>query len=181
MPQERILSSQYVFKGRLVALRVDAIELPSGKHSTREVVEHGDSVAIVAVDGQGQVLLVRQFREAVGKTLLEVPAGGLKPNENPVECVRRELQEEAGFRPGKVERLGGFYASPGFCTEFLHLFLATELEPGRLYDEDTESIEVVRVPLSQVRQLIAGGSIVDAKSIAGLLMALPRFSASGLS
>lgn len=157
-----------------MAVRVDNIELPSGKRTTREIVEHGDAVAIVAIDGQGQVLLVRQFREAVGQTLLEVPAGGLKPQEDPVDCVRRELQEEAGFRPLKVEKLGGFYSSPGFCTEYLHLFLATDLEPSQLYDEDTESIEVIKVPLAQIPQLIADGSITDAKSIAGLLLAMSR-------
>lgn len=173
MPQERIIHSQYVYRGRVVALRVDNIELPSGRSTTREVVEHSDCVAIVAVDGEGQVLLVRQFREAVGRTLLEVPAGGLQPQEDPVAGVRRELQEETGFLPRKVERLGGFYSSPGFCTEYLHLFLATDLEPSRLYDEDTESIELVRVPPHQIPQLIADGSIVDAKSLAGLLLALP--------
>lgn len=157
-----------------MALRVDTVELPSGRRSTREVVEHGDSVAIVALDGEGQALLVRQFREAVGRTLLEVPAGGLKPHEDPEQCVVRELQEETGFRPRKVEKLGGFYASPGFCTEFLHLFLATELEPGRLYDEDTESIEVVKAPLASIPRLIADGSIIDSKSIAGLLVAKAR-------
>ncbi len=131
-------------------------------------------MAIVALDGQGQVLLVRQFREAIGRTLLEVPAGGLKPNEDPEQCVIREMQEETGFKPRKVEKLGGFYASPGFCTEFLHLFLATDLEPGQLYDEDTESIELVKVPLANIPQLIADGSIIDSKSIAGLLVAKAR-------
>ena len=173
MPEEKIISQQYVHRGRVVTLRIDKIELPaSGKITTREVVEHGDCVVIVAIDGQRNTLLVRQFREAVGKTLLEVPAGGLKPGEDPEDCVRRELQEETGFKPLKVEKLGGFYASPGFCTEFMHLFLATDLVPSRLYDEDTESIEVEKVPLAKVPQLIADGSIIDAKSIAGLLLAM---------
>lgn len=175
MPEEKIISREYVYKGRVVAVRIDKIGLPaSGKIVNREIVEHGDCVVIVAVDGERNVLLVRQFREAVGKTLLELPAGGINPGEDPIECVKRELQEETGFKPLKVERLGGFYASPGFCTEYMHLFLATELTPGRLYDEDTESIEVEKVPLERIPQLIADGSIMDAKSIAGLLIALGR-------
>lgn len=177
MFSEKVIGSQYIFKGRLVALRIDDIELPSGRKTTREVVEHSDCVVAVAIDGEGQVLLVRQFREAVGKALLELPAGGVKPGEDPVDCVRRELQEETGCKPLKIERSGGFYSAPGFCTEYLHLFLATGLEPGRLYDEDTESIEVVRVPISEVVQLIADGSIVDAKSIAGFFIAMSRFKA----
>ncbi|MDO8637253.1 MAG: NUDIX hydrolase [Dehalococcoidia bacterium] len=175
MPEEKIESQQYIYRGRIVTLRIDNIVLPaSGKITTREIVEHGDCVVIVAIDGQGNALLVRQFREAVGKTLLELPAGGINPAEDPADCVRRELQEETGFKPLKVERLGGFYASPGFCTEYMHLFLATGLEPSRLYDEDTESIEVEKVPMERIPQLIADGSIIDAKSIAGLLLAMRR-------
>ncbi|MBF8264377.1 MAG: MutT/nudix, ADP-ribose pyrophosphatase [Dehalococcoidia bacterium] len=175
MPEEKIVSQQYIYRGRVVTLRIDNIVLPaSGKITTREIVEHGDCVVIVAIDGQGNALLVRQFREAVGKTLLELPAGGINPAEDPADCVRRELQEETGFKPLKVERLAGFYASPGFCTEYMHLFLATGLEPSRLYDEDTESIEVEKVPMERIPQLIADGSIIDAKSIAGLLLAMRR-------
>lgn len=175
MPEEKIVSQQYIYRGRIVTLRIDNIVLPaSGKITSREIVEHGDCVIIVAIDGQGNALLVRQFREAVGKTLLELPAGGINPAEDPADCVRRELQEETGFKPLKVERLAGFYASPGFCTEYMHLFLATGLEPSRLYDEDTESIEVEKVPMERIPQLIADGSIIDAKSIAGLLLAMRR-------
>ena len=101
--------------------------------------------------------------------MLEIPAGGIEPDEQPIECVRRELQEEIGFLPKKIDKLGGFFSSPGFCTEYLYLYLATQLEPSRLEAEDTEEIEVVEKPLSQIPDLISSGEICDAKSIAGLM------------
>jgi ADP-ribose pyrophosphatase len=169
VPEEKTLSSKRIYEGHSVNLRVDKIEMPGGRKTTREVVEHRACVAIVAIDSNSDALLVRQFRYPVEKELLEVPAGGIDGDEEPAEAVRREMQEETGYLPGKVERLGGFYSAPGFCTEYLHLYLATDLTPGRLYDEDTESITLIRTPLKDIPGLIAAGSICDAKSIAGLL------------
>ncbi len=169
MATEKMLSSQLIYDGRAVRLRVDTVQMPSGRETTREIVEHNDCVAIVAIDADDNVLLVNQFRKPVEKELLEIPAGGIESNEDPVTTVRRELQEEAGYMPGKVERLGGFYSSPGFCTEYLYLYLATDLISSQLYAEDTGNIKLVRVPTSQIPSLIASGSICDAKSIAGLL------------
>ena len=169
MADEKTLSSQPVYEGRVVRLRVDTVQMPSGRETTREIVEHGDCVAIVAIDADDNVLLVKQFRKPVERELLEIPAGGIEPDEDPVTAVRRELQEEIGYLPKKVERLGGFYSSPGYCTEYLHLYLATDLIPSQLYAEDTESIRLTRVPVSQIPSLIASGTICDAKSIAGLL------------
>lgn len=169
MAEEKTLSSQIVYDGRAVKLRVVTVEMPSGRQTTREIVEHGDCVAIIAIDADGDLLLVKQFRKSVGKELLEIPAGGIELGEDPETTVRRELREEAGFLPRKVDRLGGFYSSPGYCTEYIHLFLATDLIPSRLCAEDTESIKLVRVPLSQILSLISSGTICDAKSIAGLL------------
>ncbi|OGN94430.1 MAG: hypothetical protein A2Z75_03180 [Chloroflexi bacterium RBG_13_50_10] len=166
---EKTLSSQRVYDGRAVKLRVDTVRKASGKITTREVVEHSDCVAVVVLDSKDRAILVRQYREAVGKTLLEIPAGSIDPGEQPINSVRRELQEEIGYLPNKIDKLGGFYAAPGYCTEYLHLYMATYLIPSRLEAEDTEDIEVVRVPLSKVADLIASGEICDAKSIAGLL------------
>ena len=167
---EKTLSSQLIYDGRVVKLRVDTVRMPSGRETRREIVEHRDCVAIVAVDADDNVLLVKQFRKSVEKELLEIPAGGIDPGEDPVTTVRREMQEETGYLPRKVERLGGFYSSPGFCTEYLHLYLATDLTPSPLYAEDTESIKLTRVPISQIPSLITSGKIGDAKSIAGLLI-----------
>src|SRR4030043_1156539 len=169
---EKKLATQQIYKGRAVNIRVDTVEKASGTKTTREVVEHSVCVAVVATEGQGTVLLVRQFRHAVGKFLLEIPAGGIDPGEEPIDAVRRELQEEIGYFPRKIDKLGGFYAAPGYGTEYLHCFVATDLVPARLVAEDTDDIELVRVTRDEIPQLIASGEICDAKSIAALLMFL---------
>ena len=169
MLEEKTLSSRLVYEGRAVKLRVDTVQMPSGRKTTREIVEHSDCVAIVAVDADGNVLLVNQFRKPVEKELLEIPAGGIDPGETPETTVCRELREETGYLPRRVEKLGGFYSAPGYCSEYLYLYLATDLIPSQLYAEDTENIRLVRMPIVQIPGLIASGSICDSKSIAGLL------------
>jgi len=136
--------------------------------TSREVVEHADCVAILVFDPEGKLLLVRQYRHAVGDELLEIPAGCIEPDESPEQAVRRELREETGYLPREVLRLGGFFSSPGYCTEYLHLFLAKDLEYNPLQAEDTESIELVRVSPNDIEDLIVSGKIRDAKSVAAL-------------
>jgi ADP-ribose pyrophosphatase len=170
--QEKLISTKTVFEGRAVQLRIDSIEKASGEITTREIVWHADCIAVVVLDDKDNVILERQYRRPAGKVLLEIPAGGIEEGETPEEAVKRELQEEIGYLPGKVTRLGGFYAAPGYCTEYLHLFLATDLKPSRLTAEDTDEIEIVRVPVSEIKGLIDSGQICDAKSVAGLLQFL---------
>jgi ADP-ribose pyrophosphatase len=169
---EETLSSRVIFEGRAVKLRIDTVRTADGRKSTREIIEHADCIAVVAVDAEDNVLLVRQYRKPLEKELLEIPAGGIDGGEDASAAVIREMQEETGFYPKRVERLCGFYSSPGYCNEYLHLFLATDLVPGRLYAEDTAGIEVVPVPVAQIPALINSGKVEDAKSIAGLLMYL---------
>lgn len=169
MTEEKTLSSQLIYDGRAVKLRVDTVQTAGGRQTTREIVEHANCVAIVAVDTDNNVLLVNQFRKPVEKELLEIPAGGIDPGEDAETAVVRELREETGYLPRKVESLGGFYSAPGYASEYLHLYLAIDLTPSQLFAEDTESIEVVRIPIGQIRSIIASGRIRDAKSIAGLL------------
>lgn len=171
MSPEPTLESQRLYQGRVVGLRVDTVALPRGGTARREIVEHRPSVALVALDSQGRAILVRQFRKAVEETLLEVPAGVTLDGEPAEEAARRELEEETGYRAGRLEPLGGVYSSPGFCTEVLHLFLATELIPGPQRAEADEDIQVVPMPLAQAPQMVASGQIRDAKSVAGLLLA----------
>ena len=147
---------------------MDTVINANGEETTREIVEHAECVAVVPVDANGDILLVKQYRKAIEKDLLEIPAGGIDPGEDPETAVKRELQEEIGHLPGRVERLTGFYSSPGFCNEYLYLYLATDLKPSRLYAEDTAGIEIVRVKSGQVRRLIRSHEICDSKSIAGL-------------
>jgi len=169
MTDEKTLSSEVIFEGRAVRLRIDTIETVDGRQSTREIVEHDDCVTVVPVDEEGNILLVKQYRRAADTDLLEIPAGGIDPGEDAEAAVIREMQEETGFKPQKLKRLGGFYSSPGFCTEYLNLYLATDFAASRLYAEDTEAIELVRVPVSDIPGLISSGKIEDAKTIAGLL------------
>jgi ADP-ribose pyrophosphatase len=170
-PEKKIATKQ-IYQGRAVKLRVDTVEKASGTTTTREVVEHSNCVAVVVLDAQGRILLVRQFRHAVDRFLLEIPAGGIDPAEEPVDAVRRELQEEIGYFPRRIDKLGGFYSTPGYGTEYLHCFVATDLVPARLVAEDTDDIELVRVSSDEIPRLIASGEICDAKSIAALLMFL---------
>jgi len=169
---EEEIASRQVFNGRAIRVRVATVRKPDGRETTREIVEHDGVIAAIPIDDDDNVLLVRQYRTPAGKDLLEIPAGGIDPGEVPEATVIRELQEEIGFKPGRLERLGGFYAAPGYATEYLHVYLATGLAPSRLHAEDTDEIEVVKVPLAEVPALIASGKIEDAKSIAGLLMYL---------
>jgi len=162
------VESRRLYEGRVVSLRVDRVKLPSGRSTIREVVEHAPVVAIVPLDGEGNVLLVRQYRLPVKRSLLEIPAGGVDPGESAEEAAQRELQEEVGERAGRLEHLCSLFLSPGYSDEYMHLYLATELEPSVLKADVDESIEVVRLPLSEALQLIERGEICDAKTIVGL-------------
>lgn len=166
---EKKLASQQIYKGHAINIRVDTVEKANGRKTTRDVVEHNDCVAVVVLDEQDNILLVRQFRHAVDKFLLEVPAGGIDPGEEPPDSVRRELQEEIGYLPRRIDKLGGFYSVPGYGTEYLYCFLATDLVPSRLVAEDTDDIELVRVSPDDIPRLIASGEICDGKTIAALL------------
>jgi ADP-ribose pyrophosphatase len=167
---ERVIESRRIYDGRICALREDTVKLASGGTAKREIVEHADVVAMVPLDSDGNVLLVRQFRLAAKSELLEVPAGIAEDGEDIEEAAQRELQEEVGYRAGKLERIAGLFVSPGFCEEFVHVFLATELVESRLEADDDEHIEVVRMPVSDAVALVHSGEIRDGKSVVGLLM-----------
>ena len=171
---EKVLASNPVYLGRLVKLYVDTVELPDGQHAIREIVRHPGAVAMVPLLASGEVVLVRQFRGAAGKPLLEIPAGTLEPGEDPDSAAARELQEEAGYRPGRLERLGGEYTAPGYTSEYIHLYLATELEVSRLSQDDDEFLEVVTLPFSEALRRVMSGEIEDGKTLIGLLLAARR-------
>lgn len=172
--QETITATRKIYKGRVIKLDVHEVRLPDGNLSKREIIQHPGAVAIVALDPDQNVLLVRQFRLAANKILYEIPAGTLEPGEAPDVCAERELQEEAGHKPGKLESLGGFFVAPGYTTEFIHLYLATDLIEAKLDGDKDEFIEAERVPFSEAIAMIERGDIVDGKTINGLLRVARR-------
>ncbi|HXX37257.1 MAG TPA: NUDIX hydrolase [bacterium] len=169
----RLVGSRRVFDGQVVGLRLDEIELPSGRRVVAEVVEHRGAVAIIPVTASGEVLLVRQFRYPIGRDLLEVPAGTIEPGEAAEECARRELAEEVGRAAARWDWLLSFYPSPGVMTEELHVYLARDLSPRRAEREE-EDLRIEPRPLADARRLVASGEICDAKSIIGLLAACDK-------
>lgn len=167
--EETVLNKADVYQGRVINLAILDVRLPDGTQSKREVVKHPGAVAMVALDQANHVLLVKQYRIAAERVMLEIPAGTLRAGEPPLMCAERELQEETGYRPGKLESIGGMFVAPGYTTEFIHLFLATDLTESRLNMDDDEFIEVERVPLAEALAMIERGELIDGKSIAGLL------------
>ena len=168
---ERVLKSRRAFEGKIARLRVDTVRLAGGRTAQREIVEHEPVVAIVPIDSDGKIVLVRQYRLATGAVLLEVPAGGVDPGETPEDAAQRELAEEIRMRAGHLERLAGFYVSPGFLTEYVHAFLATDLRDSPAEADEDEDIAVVRMPLLEALAMVERGELRDAKSIAGILLA----------
>ena len=166
---EQILRSEYLYRGSILKLRLDQVRLENQNIVAREIVEHPGAVAIVALDEQLRVLLVRQYRSAAARETLEIPAGTLKEGEDPALCATRELKEETGYSAVQWEPMGAFYSSPGFCTERMFLFLARQLTPGTATPDEDESITAEWLPLAQALDAIERGEIVDAKSIVGLL------------
>ena len=178
MTEELTVDSRRIYSGKIIGVRVDTVRLPNGGTSQREIVEHGNSVVMVPVDHQRRVLLVRQYRKSPEKSLLEAPAGGLEEGEAPEEGVLRELQEEIGFTAGKLQWMAGFWMTPGFCTEYMHAYIATDLRPSALAPDEDENIEVVPTPLARIPDMIRSGEIEDAKTIAALLMAVHLYGDS---
>ncbi len=169
--REETLERRTVFEGKVVRLYLDRVLLPDGREAEREVVLHRGAVGMVALDGEGHVFLVKQYRHAPGERLVEIPAGKLDAGEDPLECARRELLEEVGCAAESWHRLASFYTSPGFSDEVLHLYLARGLTRGEAAPDEDEFLEVMRVPLEDALAMVARGEIRDSKTVAGLALA----------
>jgi len=168
----RVLSSKTVFRGRVFSVVSQQVEEPDGVKVRRDIVQHPGSIVILAVDDSGKtprVLLERQYRHAAGARLWELPAGSLDPGEDPARAARRELLEETGYSAAKWQKALYFFVSPGFLTESMHVFLATDLKKGQAQPEDDERIAVRFFPLHQAVQMAMSGKIIDAKTVAPLL------------
>lgn len=164
-------SIRNVFRGRVLTLNLERVQLPNGRVAELEIAHHPGGAAVVAVDADGQVCLLRQFRHAAGGWLMELPAGKLDGGEPPLECARRELAEEAGMTARRWDKLGEFYSSPGILTEVIHLFLARDLLAVEARPEDHEVFEARWIPFDDATGLAAGGRLQDAKTLIGLLWA----------
>ncbi|HEX6851441.1 MAG TPA: NUDIX hydrolase [Candidatus Polarisedimenticolaceae bacterium] len=169
-----VLSSRLLHAGRIVRLSADEVRLPNGNVCTLEIIRHPGAAAIVPLDADGSVHLVRQYRYATGGWLLEVPAGKLDPGESPESCALREVEEETGLRPGRLEPLGWLWTTPGFTDERIWLYLATDLVRTRQELQPDEVLAVERVPFDEAVAMAERGDLVDAKSALALLRAAAR-------
>lgn len=166
---EEVTRSQYLYRGRVINLRLDDVRVDNRHLTVREIVEHRGAVAIVALDDEGNILLVRQYRSAAARELLEVPAGTLEQGEDPALCATRELKEETGYLAGKWQLIGYIYSSPGISTEKMYLYVAHQLTLAEASPEEDEAITVEKIPFAEAVQKIESGEIVDAKSIVAIL------------
>ena len=171
---ETVIDTETLYEGTLVHLSRMTVRLPNGEQSFREIVRHPGAVAMVPLTAEGDVILVQQFRLAANRIMLEIPAGTLNPGEDPQLAAARELQEEIGFKPGKLTSLGGEFTAPGYTTEFIHLFLAEDLTPAPLAVDDDEFLEIVPLPLDEALRRVEAGEIQDGKTIAALLLTARR-------
>jgi ADP-ribose pyrophosphatase len=170
----RVLSTRRLYLGKVLALDLDEVEEPGGVHVTREVVRHSGSVAVVAVQDDGRIVLVRQYRHPVGEMVWELPAGRLDEGESPEEAAQRELQEEIGHRARDLQKIAFFYTTPGFCDEAMHVFRGTGLEPAKKQGDEDERIEVQAFALPDLEAMIEGGEIREGKTLVALLLELRR-------
>ena len=165
---ERTIKSEMIYTGKVLNLRRDEVELLDGRRAFREIVEHVPAVAIIALDDQERVLLVRQYRKPAERYMDEIPAGSMDPGEEPLEAARRELAEETGYRARHWELICSYFSAPGFSAEELFLFAASGLEAGETDPDEDEVIEVLWTPLEDAYQGIFKGEIQDSKTIIGL-------------
>ena len=166
---EKTLSREDKYQGRILSVHVDEVLLPNGNTSTREVVDHVDGVAVLALDDRNNVLTVTQYRYVFGKTLLELPAGKLEPGEDPAECGIRELREETGCTAGKFVFLGKLIPTCAYDSEVIHLYLAEDLSYGEQDLDENEFLSVEKYTLDEALEMIYDGTIIDGKTQVALL------------
>lgn len=169
------LENEVIYEGHVFDLHVKRVRLPDNNEAPREVIVHPGAVAVLPILPDGQIVLVRQFRSAARQVMLEIPAGTLEPNEPLLEAAAREMREETGFRPGKLEPLGGIYVTPGYSTEYIHFFLGQELTADPLDNDEDEFIEIVQISFREAIDRVLNGQIEDSKTVSCLLKAARRF------
>ncbi len=169
---EKTITSEKKFEGKIINVEVLDVELPDGKKGYREIVNHPGGVGIVALTDENKILMVRQFRKPIEKDIIEIPAGKLEKGEDPLVCGKRELEEETGYKAKEFVSLGYLYPSPGFANEVTHLYLAWGLEKGRVNPDEDEYLDILEVPVQEVYSLIMKNEINDAKTVIGFFKAM---------
>ena len=177
---ERPIRALNRYSGIVVDVSLEQVALADGSSSFREVVHHPGGVAVLPVDGDGRAWCVRQYRYPFGRHLLEIPAGKLERNEDPLAAARRELAEETGFSAGRWLSLGTLYTSPGFSTEILHLYLAADLRPGPAHPDPGELLDLLPLPWAELREKVFAGEIRDGKTVAAVLKAADILASAGI-
>ncbi len=167
--ETKLLKSEKVFDGRIIDVVHDVITLPDGREAVREIVVHGGAAAIIPINDKGEIIFVRQYRHPARQNVLEIPAGTLEKDEDPLLCATRELEEETGFKAKKFEHITSMYSAIGFCTEVLHLYIATELYDGVVHLDEDEFVSVETYTLEKAVEMIFSGEIIDAKTIVAIL------------
>jgi len=173
--KEKTLSSEYIYKGKIINLRKDRVEIVSGKESFREIVEHNGGVGLAALTDDGKMVMVRQFRKALERDILEIPAGKIELSEDPSLTAARELREETGYTASSMEFIGRIYPSVGYTTELIHLYLCTGLTPGETEFDESESIEVEEHDLKELYRMALAGELEDGKTLAAVLLVYGRY------
>ncbi|WP_134683213.1 NUDIX domain-containing protein [Brevibacillus migulae] len=170
--QERLaeptIASETIYEGKVITVKVDDVRLPNGKTAKREIVKHQGAVAVLPLTDDGKMVVVRQFRKALERTILEIPAGKLEKGEEPLACAKRELEEETGYTAAHYEHLSSFYTSPGFADELLHVYVATGLKAGAMQPDEDEFVEVLELTLEEAHEKHRLGEIRDAKTVVAL-------------
>lgn len=168
---EKTIKTDVKFEGRILKMRVDTVELPDGSTSTREIIEHPGGVAVIAVDENGYVPMVTQFRKPYEKMIMELPAGKLDDGEDPLQCGVRELEEETGLKAKNFVFLGGVLPSPGYAAEMLYVYLATDLYEGTVHLDEGEFLNVEKIHLDDLIEKVMNNELEDAKTVIGILKA----------
>lgn len=162
---EKTLSSEIIYEGKIVKLEKQKVELPNGRVSSREIVRHGEAVAILPIDQNGNLLLVEQYRKPIDKVILEIPAGLVEPGEEPAEAAARELEEECGVVAGKLEFVVKYYTTPGFSDEMIYFFRATDLKPSQQNMDTDEFLNVVSMPVEEFKRRVLAKELIDGKTV----------------
>ncbi|WP_312889202.1 NUDIX hydrolase [Desertibacillus haloalkaliphilus] len=161
---EKTIASTTVYEGKVIDVKVDDVKLPNGHTSKREIVNHPGAVAVIALTPEGNLLLVRQFRKPLERTIVEIPAGKLELNEEPLHSAKRELEEETGYRSNQLEFVTSFYTSPGFADEIVHIYFTDQLTAGHVQTDEDEFVDLLEVTLEDAEKMIETKEIFDAKT-----------------